>query len=71
MADQDPVMLQRYYRERDALNLTVRFENGKVVPLQCVHIQDFSVELGEIEVMVAASDSHTFDQYFESDTGAA
>ena len=64
----DPPLLARYYRERDALQLTVRLPQGQVIPLQCVHIEDFSAELEEITITVAAYDSHTFSHYFEQET---
>ena len=63
-ADQDEEMLERYYRERDALNLTVQLGDGKAIPVQCVHIDDFSVELDEISVTIIMSDSLAFDQFF-------
>ena len=61
-ADHDPE-ITRYYRERDALSLTVRLDNGEAVPVQCVHIEDFSVELEEIGVTIALFDSPTFEQF--------
>jgi len=57
--------LERYYQERDDLDLTVRLPGGEVVPMQCVHIEDFLEELGEVGVTIAVPDSQTFAQYFE------
>ena len=66
----DPEVYDRYYRERDGLDLTVRLPGGEVVPTQFVHIEDFSVELGEVSVTIAVPDSQTFAQYFEPNEGA-
>ena len=63
-------MLERYYRERDSLDLMVKLPDGKVVPTQFVHVEDFSVELGEMGVTIAVPDSQTFAQYFEPSEGA-
>lgn len=35
-------MLAQYYRERDALDLTVRTDGGTPIPVATVHISDFS-----------------------------
>ena len=67
---QDSGALERYHRERDGLDLTVRLPGGEVVPTQFVHIEDFSVELGEVGVTIAVPDSQTFAQYFEPNEGA-
>ena len=67
-ADQSPEkaeMINRYYQERDNLHLTVRVPNGETVPVQWVHVEDFSAELEEINVTVAARDWQTFSRYFE------
>ena len=67
---QDWGALERYDRERDGLDLTVRLPGGEVVPTQFVYIEDFSVELGEVGVTIAVPDSQTFAQYFEPNKGA-
>jgi len=59
-------MLKRYYQEQDRLQLTVRLPDGEGVPVQWVHIEDFSAELGEIQATVVASDGETFSHYFEA-----
>ncbi len=64
-ANQNSEMFDRYYRERDALNLTVQLHTGKAVPVHCVHIEDFSVELDEVGVTIMMPDWLTFDQFFE------
>ena len=58
-------LFEQYYRERDGLDLTVRLSSGEVVPMQCVHVEDFSVELGEMQITVAVADWQTFVRYFE------
>ena len=65
-------LFEHYYRERDKLGLTIRLASGEIIPVQVVHIQDFSVELGEMEVTIATiPDTPTFGQYFEPSAGAA
>lgn len=59
----------RYYRERDDLGLTVWLPSGEIVPMRCVHIEDFSVELGEIGITIEALNWQTFVQHFESSAG--
>lgn len=41
------VEIDRYFSERDKLDLTVRTPQGELVPTSVVHISDFSGELGE------------------------
>ena len=69
-AYQSSEVLERYYRERDGLDLTVRLTGGEIVPVQWVHIEDFSVELGEMQITVVAADWQTFVQYSESQDNA-
>ena len=61
-------MIGRYYQERDNLHLTVRVPNGETVPVQWVHVEDFSAELDEISVTVAVRDYQTFSRYFDQET---
>jgi len=68
-ASHDSEMLERYYRERDSLDLTVRLPDGEVISTQFVHIEDLSVELGEMGVTIAVPDRQTFVQYFEPNAG--
>ena len=63
--DRDSEMLDRYYQERDNLYLSVKVPNGGTVPVQWVHIEDFSEELDEIAITVVARDHQVFGQYFE------
>ena len=71
-ASQELGLFEQYYRERDNLSLTIRLASGEIVPVQVVHIQDFSVEFGEMEVTIATiPDTPTFGQYFEASAGAA
>ncbi len=71
-AGRDSGPFEHYYQERDKLGLTIRLASGEIVPVQVIHIQDFSVELGEMEVTIATiPDTPTFGQYFESSAGAA
>jgi hypothetical protein len=65
-ANQSSEMFDRYYRERDAPNLTVRLHTGETVPVQCVHIEDCFAEEEDTRVTVAMFDSLAFDQYFEN-----
>jgi len=58
-------MFEGYYWERDSLDLTVRLSSGEVVPIQWVHIEDFSVELGKMQITMAVPNRQTFVQYFE------
>lgn len=62
---QDSGAFERYYRGCDSLDLTVRLPDGEVVPTQWIHIEDFSVELGEMHITMAIPDWQTFARYFE------
>lgn len=64
--DLDEARFEEYYRARDALDLSVINAAGERVPNTCVHITDFSEDLGEMEVTVYVADSPTFERYFES-----
>jgi len=66
---QDSRLFERYYRERDSLDLTVRLLSEEVVPMQCVHIEDFSAEFGEMQITIAVPNRQTFVQYFETNAG--
>ena len=63
--DQDKEKLEEYYRARDALNLTIVTLAGEHVATDCVHITDYSEELGEMEIDAIAADADTFQRFFE------
>jgi hypothetical protein len=46
-----------YFRARDQLPLSIRREDGVLVPTDCIHVADFSEELGsnavELEIILA------------------
>ena len=65
IVDQDTDQLNRYYAARDALSLVLMTETGEAVPTDCIHITDYSVELGEYEIAIIAADSDAFERYFE------
>ena len=48
---------KEYYKERDALNLKLRTDTGDFVAVSCIHIADYSLEIGpdsmELEVHLA------------------
>src|SRR5688572_29894338 len=64
MADQDDAKLSEYYRARDGLDLSVTSPDGEQIPTDCIHITDYSEEIGEMEVAVIVADSESFDRYF-------
>lgn len=57
---------QTYYAARDALELQLRRDDGRLVPTNCIHIADYCKELGpgnaQLEVML--SDSGDWARFF-------
>lgn len=49
-----------YYEARDALGLQLRGVDGRIVPTECIHIADFSRQLGagnaQLEVQLKSAD---------------
>ncbi len=48
--------LNAYYRQRDELHLHVEDADGRLIPSECVHIVDLSLEMGDYEVEIVLSD---------------
>jgi hypothetical protein len=65
LADQDAAKVDDYYKARDALGLYDITATGECVATECVHIDDYSKEIGEMEVSVIAADAAIFRRYFE------
>jgi hypothetical protein len=54
----DAEMLERYYKSRDALGLSLEDANGRTIPTSAIHIADYTIEEGStaIELDVLISD---------------
>jgi hypothetical protein len=52
----DQEKLARYYKSRDSLNLELTDANGARIPTSAIHIADYSVEGGTIELDVLIAD---------------
>ena len=54
---QDPGMLERYYKARDALNLELTDVHGARIPTSVIHIVDYTVEDGpsaiQLDVLIS------------------
>lgn len=52
----DAEKLERYYRSREALGLSLEDEHGRVISTSVIHIEDYSSSRGGIEVEVLIAD---------------
>ena len=66
VANQDEAKLKAYYAARDALNLSLVTQEGEIVPTSCIHITDYSEEIGEYEVTAWAASAEAFKEHFGS-----
>lgn len=62
----DEDLLAAYYRQRDALSLSVRTSSGEVVHTEWIHVTDYSDDLGEdgYELSICLSQRSVFERLF-------
>jgi len=63
---EDKALIEAYYRQRDALNLSLLTGDGTVVGTSVIHIYDHSQTLPEegYELEVGLQDAATYDLHF-------
>ena len=67
----DTDLVASYFRQRDALSLSVRTPSGEVVATEWVHVDDYSEDLGAdgYQLSIAVSDRSAFERLFPERSG--